>query len=1324
MSFNEEQTRAIKAPMTKDILISAGAGSGKTKTLSVRVSRLLKEEGLEPSELLILTFTDNAAHEMKERIIKELKGNYDRVDEMYSAHIQTFDSFSSYLVKKYASRLGISDQITIANKEVIDSKENSLLDAIFDEYYRDITKKDKFVKMLRKFNLQGDTQTKIVVLDLYHKLSNLTPSKKKDILEHYDEKYLSREVFDTWVNSFLFEAKEEIKKELYRIYLVSNYKKALNEPSKNIGSLDTLFSNVRNFTFSINESLSFEDAPNIDEIFPEIVKILNIELGEKEKNEEFISSIKDFYEGHKELLNKKNPTTTAIRNIFKGTNENVPSVSSIISISSLDDEFDAYISFKDDIHILLEIVRELDDRLSSYKKMSSFFTFSDISTFALRLLTEKQFADVAEEVRERFKYIMVDEYQDTNDFQEAFIDSLCKLNNKNERAHLFCVGDAKQSIYAFRNSNVALFRKRQDKYSDNNNEHEVIPMNKNYRSGKGLLSDINYIFDSYMTLTHGSICYRDESEQLQYDNKVNLYGKEYHNFGIYRLVSRSGDSDGWTSKFGNKGKYCQEWEARAICKDIQNKVKEGYQVYDRSIGGLRACKYSDFAILMRKKSGFELYQKIFNEQGVALNNIIASDLKEVDSVILLQSLVKMIAYLSGEGEDIPDPRHYFISIVRSYAFQYDDETIHRLISPQGENEMSLIKDDPVYKQLEEFVKKHKNAAFSATFLDLINEFHVIEKLYSIGNFEDNISKIESIYQLVVSSENAGQGLKEFVSLLLNINKYELDFHADSVFQSKDAVDMMTIHASKGLERKVVYLPYSFNFMATGGGSLKPDYFFNEKYGINLPNYILPDYGLERNVYNLAYRIASSAPNDGGNENDEHVRLFYVALTRAENTIYIVGDDYKKEEADIKNETLYGMLDYSTHYPVFAPGYLETIIKDKALIDRYNILIEKIKHLKYLLNIEDFSSYGEETDKFYSLYCYLFDEVYVKAIKNELSSIIEIDKKNESIKGFLFDYYFNQYSKVSSDLDMRAKLHDALETHAGISSFEEYLAFFNNTNIEDEIDEDASEDENLPFIKHADREELIATLEAFNKAVLDMNPAYFGISGNKKDENIIKFKNKLLPALAKTCGKNEPIMRISYKTDKYEDHVETIDVDMVQEKNEKKKVSFVCPKIEDDAIEFDEIIKKRASKKMLEDDETLTPVMEFGTELHRLLELYDFKKGDLSYIKDKQQYFIIKKITSSPIFVAASQADHLFQEYGYFDPLFRSNGFIDLLFEKDGHYTIVDYKTSNISDPAYVDQLHTYQRNIERIFNVDSSKISLYLLSITKGEIKEVPTLND
>ena len=1330
---NAAQKEAIESPMTTDILISAGAGSGKTKTLSTRVAVLIEQGLIEPSELLILTFTDNAAHEMKERIIQEIHQDEEndhkdyKGDQMYSAHIQTFDSFASYLVKRYASKLGIGNNVLNAPENIIEAKTNSIIDKIFNDYYSSPETSEKITKTLVKFCSTSDETFKKTVRGVYAKLKTFTPKNKKNFIENYDEQFLNKEFFDRCVENYVNDKKKIINKCLYQIYIRTKFKNYFDEPIEHLNDIKNLFGNNAQLIFDNDiKTANYESDAENDEYVVSITEALKELLSYD--SYEFLTHAKHFYEEHEDLSDialsrKKRVSIDNFKTFIKG-----PIIADCSLFSdSYEEELEKYLSFKDDIHLILDIIKETDERLFEYKKMNNFFTFSDIQVLALKLLTMNEYEDVAEEVRSRFKYIMVDEYQDTNDFQEDFIESLLKPNKKGERSHLFCVGDAKQSIYAFRNSNVQLFRNRQNEYLKGpQNERKVIAMNNNYRSAAEVLDNINYIFKNYMTLAHGSISYSDEMEQLKYDYAVDLYGKTpYDGFGIKRIVSKSGLNDDYKEEYGSKAQYFKTWEAMAIINDIRKKVDSGYEVYDRSAKGekkTRPCRYSDFAILTRtKSSSFPLYQSLFNETEIPLNVSIDADLNSIESVILLESIIKLINAIKSNASS-NEKAHYFVSVARSYAYEYDDQKIYDLLNydcnktslEKKKVDLTRIKEDPLWKDFEEFVKENENLSFGDIFLNLINKFHVIEKLNKIGDVADNIAKLESLYSLVLSKEESGEGLQEFVELLDSIDKYSLELSDQSVFQTTNAVDMMTIHASKGLERKIIYMPCSFNKMSTGGNFSRDDFIFDSRFGIQLPNYILPEGKETESMLTLPYVYSSNAPSENGTEADEHVRLFYVALTRAENSIYIVGDDTSSEASNIKAETLYGMLDSCPHYPAFDQKYLERIVSKGLLkredVDTLNILIGEVK------NVEkptiDFKM-DSDTEKIYDE---LYDLDFSSIIKNKLND------KIEEIFTCLYQGYINKYLLGVEDV-------------CEIETLKEIYEFTRNSVIDDSGEEDEETPVNDRNISKSN-EALLTFGRSLRKSVSENkkeNDEGWSELGFKSDKSLKRanFIRNVVACFAKYKDNCDNLYRTSYATDEYKDEIVISEVSFepepIEDRNKEgeERVKKIAIKVDNTQIQFKERIKARASKmKSIEDEENEVEMqnkMTWGIKLHRILEMLDFKNPDLSYIKSDKERNIIEKLLKTSLMQEALSADEVYSEYGFFDEVNLTTGFIDLLFIKDGHYSIVDYKTKNIDDEAYVDQLRTYQRNIKERFDLRDEDISLYLLSIVDAEVKEITT---
>ena len=221
-NFNDKQWEAIQYSASKDLLISAGAGSGKTKTLSERVKRLIADKEIDPSALLVLTFTDNAAHEMKERIVSLFAKDPSTASlagRMQSCHIQTFDSFCQYLVSTYAGRLGLSSAVSVLDESIEKAKKREFLDQTIEEFLSDSEKGEAVKDSFAKFNTNSLDATKSVILDLDGKLHNLLPQDRKDFFDNYEEVFCDKEKFFRQYDSYI----ERIKDELRFALLKANY---------------------------------------------------------------------------------------------------------------------------------------------------------------------------------------------------------------------------------------------------------------------------------------------------------------------------------------------------------------------------------------------------------------------------------------------------------------------------------------------------------------------------------------------------------------------------------------------------------------------------------------------------------------------------------------------------------------------------------------------------------------------------------------------------------------------------------------------------------------------------------------------------------------------------------------------------------------------------------------------------------------------------------------------------------------------------------------------------------------------------------------------
>ena len=400
--WTSEQSDAIYKKGT-NIIVSAGAGSGKTAVLSERVLEHVKS-GISVDDLLVLTFTNAAAAEMKDRIrskirkVPELKDELDKVD---LAYITTFDSFALSLVKKYSYLMNISKNINIIDASIIELKKEEVLTNIFEELYQQ--RNPLFLKLIKDFTVKDDKEIWSSVLSLYEKLDNRYD--KDEILSSYVDNYYQEKNISILVNSY--------------VDLIKNRLEVLNN------TVDNLYHYTDN---------TFQD--KMEEVIRPLI------------------NAKDYLE-IKRLSILKLPTlrgaddvTKAIKNQVKDL---VVEIVQLTKYNSLDEIKESLYLTKDYVTIIIKIIQELSTRIETFKRENNAYDFIDIAKMAINILKDNP--KVAKEMKNKYKEILIDEYQDTNDIQDIFI-SLIENNN------VYMVGDIKQSIYRFRNANPNLFKSK------------------------------------------------------------------------------------------------------------------------------------------------------------------------------------------------------------------------------------------------------------------------------------------------------------------------------------------------------------------------------------------------------------------------------------------------------------------------------------------------------------------------------------------------------------------------------------------------------------------------------------------------------------------------------------------------------------------------------------------------------------------------------------------------------------------------------------------------------------------------------------------------
>ncbi len=476
MAWTAEQQQAIDLE-GKNIIVSAGAGSGKTAVLTARVQRKLKS-GVHVNELLVLTFTNAAAAEMRERIRKAINktpGLENEANLIDGAYITTFDSFSLAMVKKYHTRLNVSNNIKITDEVLIDMKKKELLDVIFDENY--LSPKKSFLKLINDFCLKDDKELKSYILNIYKKIE--LKYDKEEYLEKYFDLEMNENKVDTIISEFVGLLKEK-----------QNYIKDL------IAKLSEYF-----------------DGDFISKVEASLAKILKAD-----SYEDFKMAI-----DYKAILSPRGSLETGkkLKAVIYNLAKEIKELCIYDNVNEIKDEI---FSTKESCGIIIDILKKFDSRLEEYKKENGIYNFTDIARLAIKVVLENP--DIREELTNSFNEILVDEYQDTSDTQEKFI-SLISKNN------VYMVGDIKQSIYRFRNANPYIFKEKYDNYRDTD-QGIKIDLLKNFRSRREVLSNINLLFDLFMDDKIGGADYK-KSHRMVFGNDSYLnegYTTQNYNFEV------------------------------------------------------------------------------------------------------------------------------------------------------------------------------------------------------------------------------------------------------------------------------------------------------------------------------------------------------------------------------------------------------------------------------------------------------------------------------------------------------------------------------------------------------------------------------------------------------------------------------------------------------------------------------------------------------------------------------------------------------------------------------------------------------------------------
>ena len=450
INYSPQQTKAIDTT-DGNVLLSAGAGSGKTEVLSERIYRLVKN-GADITRFLVLTFTKAASEEMKKRIRKKILADdalKDQSSKVESSHIETFDAFALFIVKKYAHKIGVSPNISIIDQNLLTIKKIAIKDKILTYLYQE--NNSDFIGLISKYCTKDDSAIRDFILNI---CSYVEKQKDKNLFyETYFDKYFDENVL-----------KERVEEQYS--YLIN----ALNN--------------------AIDQAQVLEDTEDVDSITNYL--------------QSFIDECKDYDSLSLKLetfsfpgVLKKNTSDKQYRDKIKDKLNSIIKLNK--SFGTSQEIIEGYISNKHYVKVLLDIVSKIEEEVDLFKKEKNCYSFEDVAYMALRVLDDDK---VKDEMKNYFQYILVDEYQDTSGIQESVLE---KIGNNN----ICMVGDVKQSIYRFRNADCTIFQNKYNLYKKPNKDGQVIDLNTSYRSRKEVVDFVNELFKGLMDPHYGPIDYKD-----------------------------------------------------------------------------------------------------------------------------------------------------------------------------------------------------------------------------------------------------------------------------------------------------------------------------------------------------------------------------------------------------------------------------------------------------------------------------------------------------------------------------------------------------------------------------------------------------------------------------------------------------------------------------------------------------------------------------------------------------------------------------------------------------------------------------------------------
>lgn len=880
MEFTENQKKAINE-QNGNILVSAAAGSGKTAVLVKRIEQeLLREKDpYDIDRILVMTFTKTAANEMKERILAAINENiaagndnrrlYKQAALVSNAHISTIHGFCLDVIRNHFHVVDLSPDFRVMDETEGKLLKSDTLEEVLEEAYEE--GRESFYLMTEHIDTGRNDKA---LSELIIKLHDFAVSNP-DVNAWFDKcikTYTDISEEDLEKNPIIIDYIKSLKTKIKELIVVSEkILEICNKPNGPYMYISAITDDIEKMTQMVNVADFRGFFAILNDFKPMTLS------SKKDKNREAVDE-----ELQKEAKTLRDVVKKRLGDLNKTLNESPKRAAELINACS------------GDVTELIELTRRFYNRYIEKKNQKNIIDFNDMEHYCLKILTESK--TIADEYRDYFREIYVDEYQDSNLVQEAIVNAIAKDN-------VFLVGDVKQSIYKFRMARPELFMNKYEDYCKGEGGI-AIDLSDNFRSRREVTESVNEAFFEIMHKEIGGIEY-DDSARLNYGAKyyddatvpanADVLGDKLNN----TPANQNGQNPYRTEFVGivrDTEIDPKELEALSVANKITGLLDSGFLVYDKKIKGLRPIKYSDIVILLRSQTGWsETFCRVIEGKGIPIHATSATGYFSAPEIV---NLVEYLKVIDNPFQDIP-----LAAVMKSSLFDFNEEemAIIRANSKKGsfykavcsyietselkaevENEALVSKIRFFLEELKYYKEKSAYTSVYELLREIIDGEYAYKILASKGGEKRYMNLNMLLSKALEYEKTSYKGLFQFVRYIDYLKKNEIDYGEANINSENDnSVRLLTIHKSKGLEFPVVFLcgmHKSINFMDSRV-SVIPD----------------ADYGLGIDYVNSEKRIKfktliKSAIKDKNISEalSEEMRIFYVAMTRARDKLIMTG----------------------------------------------------------------------------------------------------------------------------------------------------------------------------------------------------------------------------------------------------------------------------------------------------------------------------------------------------------------------------------------------------------------------------------------------------